>query len=461
MKYCNHCGNQITDQANACPFCGAPVNPGMQQGQPQYGQPQQGQPPFGQPSQQSQPPFGQVPQGQAPYGQPPFGQPSQQGQPPQGMPQYGQAPQGQSMQYGQAPQGQSPYGQPPQGMPPYGQPPQGQPPQYGQMPPRGPKKSKTGLIIGIICGVVVIAATLIILFLWPGVLRDKKNDSTEQGTYSGKVENTEQSSDKTETPPERKTEERRTEAKTEAQTETETVAKTELKTEQATAVEIPTEAKTERKTEAKTERKTDAKTEAKTEKKTESKKKKTSLKDYGIKIDMKEGKTYTFVSKPKDKDKVKVTSMVTQYETSILNEEILAFGKDNGMDLDGYECKTVTIRSEVSAEDAAKNWSYTYWTEDKYHVDLLNETIEKGIIDSFGGEYSRFMIEYNGKKQYVYRWIVHSSDNISKTLNFTFLLPKGYDGLVVGVSGGQYKTQDGQSIYDVYDGKDFYLFSLK
>jgi hypothetical protein len=99
---------------------------------PPYGQdPQPGGYP-GQPSYPSSPPYGQPSQPQ--YGQPQYGQPSQ--------PQYGQP------QYGQP---QLPYGQPQQPQQPYGQYPGG--PAYPSPPPR---KSRTGLIVGLVIGVVLL-----------------------------------------------------------------------------------------------------------------------------------------------------------------------------------------------------------------------------------------------------------------------------------------------------------------
>ncbi|MGY1812416.1 DUF4333 domain-containing protein [Blastococcus sp. SYSU D00820] len=99
--------------------------PGQQYGQPQYGgQPGGG---YGQPGQ-----YG---------GQPGYGQPGQQPGQYGGQPGYGQQPQ----------YGQQPYAQGPQ----YG----GQPGGYGQPP----KKSKTGLIVGLVVLVAVLVAAGIIL----------------------------------------------------------------------------------------------------------------------------------------------------------------------------------------------------------------------------------------------------------------------------------------------------------
>src|SRR3954454_4240969 len=85
-------------------------------------------------------------------------------------PQYG--PPGQP--YGQPPYGQQPYPQPaaqpapaygqPYGQQPYGAPQYGAPPGYGVPYAAPPKKSRTGLLIGLI-GLLVLAAVAVLLFL--------------------------------------------------------------------------------------------------------------------------------------------------------------------------------------------------------------------------------------------------------------------------------------------------------
>lgn len=143
-----------------------------QQGWQQPGQPQQPQ---------------QAPTQMAPhYGQQPYGAPS--GDQTQISPQYqGQWPgqqQPQGQQYGgyQAPQqpGQPQFGQQPQ----YGQP--GQPAQFagqqfgGQPIPGGPKKSKTGLIIGIAAAAIIaIVALVLIIGYFTGAFFGKKFDNAK------------------------------------------------------------------------------------------------------------------------------------------------------------------------------------------------------------------------------------------------------------------------------------------
>ncbi|MER6332258.1 hypothetical protein ABT298_23605 [Streptomyces sp. NPDC001034] len=129
-------------------------------------------------------PYGQPPQQPGPYGQPgqpgPYGQPQQPGpygQQPQAGP-YGQPPQApQQPGYGypqQAPPQQPGYGYPQQGMhpqqSPYGQQPYGQQQPYGAVPgmPQPPQpgggKKRTGLVIGAVAVVAVVAVGAYFLF---------------------------------------------------------------------------------------------------------------------------------------------------------------------------------------------------------------------------------------------------------------------------------------------------------
>lgn len=150
-------------------------------GQPGYQAPDQQQPSYGQP-----PNSGGYQQPAQGYGQPEYPPTAQYGQQPgYGQQGYGQQPpsydQGQQG-YGQQPQ----YGQPAQqyGQPQYGQ--QG----YGQFDPNAgvpPKKSNSGLIIGISALVVVLAAAAVLLFLWPGWLSKTTFDNNAVQTDVQKI----------------------------------------------------------------------------------------------------------------------------------------------------------------------------------------------------------------------------------------------------------------------------------
>jgi hypothetical protein len=133
--------------------------------QPQYGQqPGGAYPPSG--PQPQQPGYGQS---QGPQHQQQWGQQPQYGQ----QPGYSQQP----PQYGQPQQEQPGGAYPPQQ---YGQPGQydyGQPPGYPGPPQAGEKKSKKGLLIGIVALVVVGAAVGVLGFLAPGFFVTKVFDN--------------------------------------------------------------------------------------------------------------------------------------------------------------------------------------------------------------------------------------------------------------------------------------------
>lgn len=138
-----------------------PTPDGRPQQPPQnpYGQ----QPPQNPYGQQPQNPYGQQPPAQNPYGQQPA-------QPPYGQtPPYGQQPRYQPP-YGQQPPPQNPYAQQQQGssgQPPYGQQqPLGAPGPFPQQGPGGPKRKRTGLIIGLAVGIpLVLAASITVVAL--------------------------------------------------------------------------------------------------------------------------------------------------------------------------------------------------------------------------------------------------------------------------------------------------------
>jgi hypothetical protein len=105
-------------------------------------------------------PYGGAPEsGQPGYGQPGYGQPGS-GQPGYGQPPYGQQPPGQPG-YGPQPGGRPPYASPSPGQQPYGQ------PAFGQAPYPPPRKSRTGLILGLVGGglalIVVLAVVVVVV----------------------------------------------------------------------------------------------------------------------------------------------------------------------------------------------------------------------------------------------------------------------------------------------------------
>jgi hypothetical protein len=141
-------------------------------GRPEQPRPPQQWPP--QPGPQQPGPWG--PPGPGPYG----------GQPPQGQPPYGQPPYGQPP-YGQPPYGQPAYGQPPSwtGQPPYGQQ-WGQPP-YGP-PPAPPRRSRRGLVAGIVVPAVLLLVAVVLARLFADTVLDPERVEADVAAQFEQIE---------------------------------------------------------------------------------------------------------------------------------------------------------------------------------------------------------------------------------------------------------------------------------
>ncbi|SHN59048.1 protein of unknown function [Geodermatophilus obscurus] len=119
--------------------------------------PPHGDPPPGEPGWPDQP----WPQQPGPWGPPapgPYG-----GQPPYGQPPYGQPPPGQPPYWVGQPQHGQPWGQPQHGQP-WGQPP------YG--PPAPPRRSRKGLVAGIVVPAVLLLVTVVLARLFADTVLD-------------------------------------------------------------------------------------------------------------------------------------------------------------------------------------------------------------------------------------------------------------------------------------------------
>ena len=155
-KFCTNCGAPNEDGTKFCTSCGNPLPEAAPQPAPQ-------------PVQQPQPQY------QQPQYQPPVQQPQYQ-QPPVQQPQY-QPPQYQQPQYQQPPVQQA-YPQQPQG---YYQ------PQGAYAPAATATKSKKGIVIAIIV-ILLLGATAIALFVWPGFLKGNGSlDGTWLSNYGEKM----------------------------------------------------------------------------------------------------------------------------------------------------------------------------------------------------------------------------------------------------------------------------------
>ena len=479
MKVCNNCGKWVADGASQCPACGAsmpPIGmmqygqqgaPGRPQGQygtqvPTFGQPggtynargMSGQPqgqfgpqgmpgqPHGQYGQQGMP--GQ-PQGQAPhnpYGAqgPAGGQPQYVQQTPQGQPAYGQALQGQYAPQGNAnrPNGQS--------LPRYGQAQQGQsrwkpgttPGDYGQdsayikpstepvVPP--PEKSNKAMIIGIISGVTALIAALVLmmLFLWPGFLRDRKEKitessqiTTESGTVTGRTEQQSQDTEwKTEA----------TEQQTESRTDT-TERDTEDGTTEQTTVADGTP----------------------------------DFEKYQMDCSCMLNVEYSFRTctsqTPVQYANAKVT--FTEYSKEKVGQDTIEFGRQNGIDLTGYEKKVLKYRVDFD-DEVFETYGYDYIWEvnDYYDVDLLDDTFVR-MTDTTGASFYKIRFRIDGKETDGYFWTtvekLTKDGHVSVEEAFYVFVPSGYDGIVIGPGN---RMVSGDHIYDFYKVEDFCFFRL-
>ncbi|MCR4837454.1 MAG: hypothetical protein K5897_00800 [Eubacterium sp.] len=313
---------------------------------------------------------------------------------------------------------------------------------------KGPKKSHTGLVIGIISAVVAAVALVVVLFVWPGVLKKKDGDgktsskNTSEYVTERASEEKKSSADVTETQSEKPTE-TMTEEKTEERSEKQSQVTTEEPYDATEEVQAATEKKTEKKTEAKQD---------------------TSFKDYGMKTNLEQNKKKTITTCPAN-DKslaVKATVEWTEYQSEAVSQEIIDFGKENNMKLSGYERKAVTLEIDFEASDVYdKNGAdLQAWIDDWYNVDLFADSVER-LTDSYDSTYYRGKIEVGGKKKWVYIWYDYSLQKNKRhaTMKFTALVPAGYDGVVVGVSSAGVDSE--KRIYEVYDKKNFLLLYMK
>ena len=443
MAYCFQCGCQVPDGAPACPQCGAVMQRpgGAGSGNPSMSDP--GMQPMQQPvtnpgmrpMQQSMPNPGMRPMQQSMPN--PGMQPMQQPMPNPGM-QYPHQAGGMQMNH---PMGNGQMNNYPMGGP------------NGMGGPGGPggpggkhsKKYRKWMIIGIISASVAVIALLVILFLWPGVLRNKDEDgktsadsSTEQDPMG--LNGTEKDIfDLTEV---------LTEDETDADTEEETEPITETETEAPFTATEEIQAATEKATEKDTEKNTEKETGDPNDK---------SFKKYGMKTNLEQGKKKTVTTASGSTASVEWTN----YEVNPVSEGIIDFGNENNMKLSGYEHKTAT--SEIDFDDASsfdeEGAELQPWMTDWYNVDLFEDSLEKKV-DSYDEEYYRGKITVDGTRKWVYIWYLYDyQDGNDKhlTVTFTILAPAGYDGVVVGVSGSgeQKKDKKDKKTYLVYDKAKF------
>ena len=118
------------------------------------------------------------------------------------------------------------------------------------------------------------------------------------------------------------------------------------------------------------------------------------------------------------------------------DEDLIADGKENGMELEGYDLRSLSSQIDFTQADASERGVLvTRYIGDYYDQDLLNDTYEKRT-DTDGEEYFRYEIENSGKRQYVYYYVISEWKDWGTYLEYTetdyFLVPSDYDGVIRG-----------------------------
>ena len=124
------------------------------------------------------------------------------------------------------------------------------------------------------------------------------------------------------------------------------------------------------------------------------------------------------------------------YDSNPADDELIAFGKENGMDLEGYDRRMLSSQIDFTQADARdRGVLVTRYIGDYYDMNLLNETFET-LTDSEGETYYRYEVDNHGKRQYVYYFIEDEWKDWGTYLEYTetdyFLVPSDYDGVVRG-----------------------------
>lgn len=124
------------------------------------------------------------------------------------------------------------------------------------------------------------------------------------------------------------------------------------------------------------------------------------------------------------------------YVSSPVSDDVKEFGTKNGMDLEGYDLRALSSQIDFTQSDARdRGVLVTRYIGDYYDQALLNDTYET-LPDTDGDEYYRYEIEHDGKRQYVYYYVVSEWNDWNTYLEYTetdyFLVPSDYDGVVRG-----------------------------
>ena len=127
---------------------------------------------------------------------------------------------------------------------------------------------------------------------------------------------------------------------------------------------------------------------------------------------------------------------------------------------DGYEYRIMNLKLYVKNSDQARTYKVTVLSDDYYNVKLFEDSTSK---DSNG--VSTHTVVCNGVPAEMTEWWSSTSENTADNyhvvnLTWTASVPKGYDGLVVGVRNREINSS-GVSFADYYTSEaDFALYRM-
>lgn len=128
--------------------------------------------------------------------------------------------------------------------------------------------------------------------------------------------------------------------------------------------------------------------------------------------------------------------LIGDYRREDVTEEMIAFGRENGIDMNYVEKLTVEASIYFDDENAHKYGVYfKNLLFDVYSTDMFENSMVE-LIDSYGEKYERYDVMFNGNAN-VYRWDSYTMEKeetsaVWFTETWTFIVPKGYTGLMIG-----------------------------
>ena len=190
---------------------------------------------------------------------------------------------------------------------------------------------------------------------------------------------------------------------------------------------------------------------------------------YGIVADLQVGVPTNYITRCDDDETQETVGVVTvdSYERVPVTEGQIAFGRESGIDLTGYERLDVHFTTTFAEEKAFQYGASALTTSQNYYDDQKWRDNITDLTDSLGREFRRYEIDCDGETTYVYIWIdseYEVTDYIVDWCEYIVYVPAGYDGVVVGVANAAlpylYEDWYEEYIYEHYNPSDYHLFRL-